>query len=573
MKRRFVLPALLLAWLWVGQAAAHANLVASNPRAGASLAAAPAEIVLEFSEELDPAFSRIELYNSRHRLIDTGEAIFDPAEPLVLRLTLGELPRDSYTAVWRARSAVDGHITEGNIPFGIGVAAPVGALAPPPGSPDPATVLPTPFEAAIRWLTYLLAALAFGSLPFVLLVWRPALRTVTAAGSAAASFAPIPHLLRRLLLAGGVLFLAANSLLFWQQAAAAADLPLVAAFGTPLLHMLGGRSGLIWLVRMACTLAILALAWRMSATDEGTTSAWWLMLGLGGVVLLTFSLSGHGAAEAEAALPAVVADWLHMAAMVAWLGGLPPLLATIQLARRTPHGLPLLQALIPRFSALALLCVAILSLSGIYAAFIHIGRPELLVSTSYGWVLIAKIGLFGLLIMLGALNLLLFSPRLRSAGLQAAAFFKHTIRAELLVGAILLLAVGVMMSIAPSRSAWEAHERLGLVESAAVGDVELTLWVAPGRIGDNEFAIDIADRRPAAADTPAQVLLNFTMPAMDMGTLQVATQPAEAGRHAVRGNYAAMGGRWQIEVVVRRAGFDDVRHTFELDIVQSALLP
>jgi hypothetical protein len=31
-----------------------------------------------------------------------------------------------------------------------------------------------------------------------------------------------------------------------------------------------------------------------------------------------------------------------------------------------------------------------------------------------------------------------------------------------------------------------------------------------------------------------------------------------------------MGGRWNVEVVLRRAGFDDVRHTFQVDIVRSA---
>ena len=31
-----------------------------------------------------------------------------------------------------------------------------------------------------------------------------------------------------------------------------------------------------------------------------------------------------------------------------------------------------------------------------------------------------------------------------------------------------------------------------------------------------------------------------------------------------------MGGRWHIEVVLRRAGFDDVQHTFEVDIVRGA---
>jgi len=33
-----------------------------------------------------------------------------------------------------------------------------------------------------------------------------------------------------------------------------------------------------------------------------------------------------------------------------------------------------------------------------------------------------------------------------------------------------------------------------------------------------------------------------------------------------RGSYLSVAGPWQVEVIVRRAGFDDVRHTFELRV-------
>jgi methionine-rich copper-binding protein CopC len=119
-KRRDVplLLALLLALLLVGTADAHANLVRAEPPPAAALAAAPSELVLEFSEELDPGFSKIQLLDSKSQVIDPGPGLVDPPQPTILRLSVAELPKGAYTALWRVRSQVDGHVTEGNLPFG-----------------------------------------------------------------------------------------------------------------------------------------------------------------------------------------------------------------------------------------------------------------------------------------------------------------------------------------------------------------------------------------------------------------------------------------------------------------------
>src|SRR5262249_48863746 len=146
--------------------------------------------------------------------------------------------------------------------------------------------------------------------------------------------------------------------------------------------------------------------------------------------------------------------------------------------------------------------------------------------------------------------------------------FGRSVRVELLVGVLLLLAVGVMTSVAPSKSAWEAHEQLGVAQEATVGDVGLVLRVAPAVIGDNEFAVDVTDRRPGAQGAPSKVLLRFDMVGMTMGQLQTEAKATDQQRYTARGSFANMGGRWNVEVVLRRAGFDDVRHTFEVDIVR-----
>ncbi len=564
--------AALLALLLVAPAAAHANLVRSDPPAGAVLQAAPKEVVLEFSEELDPSFSRVQLFDSKSQVVNPGPGVVDAADPRIMRLALQELPKGSYAAIWRARSAVDGHITEGSLPFGVGVEAAAGALIPPPGAPDPATIPPPPLDAIARWLALALAAVAFGGLTYALLVWRPAYRALQRdKAEQAAIDDAVTQAIRRLTIVGGLLFLLANGLFLLTQAAEAAGVPMLQALGAPVVQLLVGRSGLLWLARIALTIAVMVLAWRLPPAGRGATWPWWLALTLGGVVLLTFSLNAHGAAEAQGAALATALDWLHIAAMVAWLGGLLPLVVTIGAARRVSEGVLSLRILIPRFTRLAAPCVAILTLTGIYAYILHINNLDLVAATTYGRAFAIKIGLFGLLLLLGGLNLFILSPRLRARGNQLARAFGRSVRAELVVGALLLLAVGAMTSVAPSQTAWEAHEQQGLAQAATVGDVDLVLRVAPAVIGDNEFAVDVTDKRPGAQGAPSKVLLRFDMIGMTMGQLQTEAKTTDQQRYITRGSFASMGGRWHVQVVLRRAGFDDVQHTFEVDIVRSAL--
>lgn len=240
--------------------------------------------------------------------------------------------------------------------------------------------------------------------------------------------------------------------------------------------------------------------------------------------------------------------------------------AAIRLARRAPEQTLPLATLIPRFSRLALVCVLLLTLTGVYSYVQHINRLDLLTATTYGRALLVKVGLFVVLLLIGALNLLVLSPRLRAGGGRVAAALGRTARAELMIGALVLLLAGVMTSVAPSQAAWAEHERQGIVESARVGNVNLVLHVAPAQVGPNAFAVQVDDPRANAQNAPSKLLLRFTSLDMDMGTTQADAEPVEQGRYTAQGSYLSMNGRWQIEVILRRAGFEDVRHTFDLTV-------
>lgn len=95
---------------------AHTALARANPSPGATLDVPPAALSLEFTERLDPAFSRVQLIDATGTVIAATETV-RPEAPSTLALAL-PIDRGSYTALGRVRSAEDGHVTEGTVPFG-----------------------------------------------------------------------------------------------------------------------------------------------------------------------------------------------------------------------------------------------------------------------------------------------------------------------------------------------------------------------------------------------------------------------------------------------------------------------
>lgn len=97
-------------------AQAHAFLDHAQPRVGSTLATAPADVKLWFTEKLEPAFSTVSVVDVNGKRVDGGKPQVDPKDPMLLRTSLGKLAPGEYTVVWRAVS-VDTHATEGRFTF------------------------------------------------------------------------------------------------------------------------------------------------------------------------------------------------------------------------------------------------------------------------------------------------------------------------------------------------------------------------------------------------------------------------------------------------------------------------
>lgn len=100
------------------RAQAHAKLSRSDPPAAATLRAAPAEVRLWFTENLEPAFSGAHLLDGERKRVDGADGRVDAVNGALLRVALPPLAGGRYTVVYRVVS-VDSHVTSGELTFRI----------------------------------------------------------------------------------------------------------------------------------------------------------------------------------------------------------------------------------------------------------------------------------------------------------------------------------------------------------------------------------------------------------------------------------------------------------------------
>lgn len=100
-------------------AVAHARLARASPPVGSSSQKAPREVVLWFTEKLEPAFSSIEVRNASGAVVSNGKAQLG-ADRVQLRVPLQTLSPGTYKVIWRVLS-VDTHRAQGDFTFRVGL--------------------------------------------------------------------------------------------------------------------------------------------------------------------------------------------------------------------------------------------------------------------------------------------------------------------------------------------------------------------------------------------------------------------------------------------------------------------
>jgi copper resistance protein C len=116
MRTRSILAALFLMGLGSAVAQAHAFLDHASPRVGSTVPNAPSEVALSFTQNLEAAFSSVQVTDANGARVDQGKAQISGS---TMRVGLKALSPGTYKVQWRALS-VDTHTTQGGFSFHVG---------------------------------------------------------------------------------------------------------------------------------------------------------------------------------------------------------------------------------------------------------------------------------------------------------------------------------------------------------------------------------------------------------------------------------------------------------------------
>lgn len=229
--------------------------------------------------------------------------------------------------------------------------------------------------------------------------------------------------------------------LAWATATATwAVLSLSDALAVPVLEIPSRGSVTSLVLTSQFTLAQVSTTWlavlvALGAAGRPSVPLTRALLAVALVALVPTAYVGHAGTHDNLVL-GLTAMSLHLVAASVWVGGL---LALVVHLRGRPG---LLAAALPRFSAIALVCVVLLTASGVVGAVTVLDGWGQLVSSGYGLLLLAKVLLLGVLVLAGAAH------RRRTVG--AAVAGRPGVLLRLAVGELVVM--GAVMGMAVTLS-------------------------------------------------------------------------------------------------------------------------
>jgi putative copper resistance protein D len=215
------------------------------------------------------------------------------------------------------------------------------------------------------------------------------------------------------------------------------------------------RFGRLWTGRLAILMAMLGLTlvWRrQTRSREG------FMLLLSGTLTASLAGVGHGSiGTGSLGLIHTAADMAHLLCAAAWLGGLVCLGLDLRDAAigADVQSIDMVRTMLPRFARMGYVAVATLLMTGCINTLVLVPRPEALVETEYGGILLSKLGLVVVMIAIAMCNRLVFSPRIllgaQSPGSDAenTMTLYRSVAVEQVIGLLMLAAVAVLGTTHP----------------------------------------------------------------------------------------------------------------------------
>jgi copper transport protein len=518
-----------------GIASAHAYPITTSPAIGGLVKTSPNTVSITYDESITvPALA---VYDAAGKRV-SATTVSQPKPPTIAVAIPSKLPNGTYTVAWRVTSA-DTHVVHGVFTFSVGARGRTGSIG--------AQLLAS--EQIPGGILLGFGIVRFFNLALLLLCGGGAITLLWVLGD-------VSEAVRRLLL--GAL------------TAAGAALAIVAVLGLPFQAAEANGTGLgggfsrlalaavrhqhfgeIWLIRawLAAAFALLALSLQI-VTRRGRRAREALLAIAGVGLLMTSTDSGHASVTGPVAF---LADAVHITSAAIWLGGLAFLLAALLAAGATDRW-SLAARTVPRFSLIAVITVPLLGAAGIVSAYLEVRAWSGFWNTTYGNLVLVKIGLALPLLALGAFNNRVVVPALRT-GAATPALRGRFLRALGLELTLLAAIVGVTAALVdepPAKSFIKPSVPItatSFTGTGKAGPFKVVVTVKPAQAGVNTVSLRVTSG--ARHLKIGEVDLAAVPTAGARRPVNLAVIQSSPSGFRVKRAVLSHAGRWQFEITVR----------------------
>ena len=560
MKKIWILPVLVF-FLGFPLASAHPFLLDSEPGQGQNAPAGTTQIITNYSEAVEIGFSELRVYDANGNQIDNKDTAYNGGETSLV-VTTQPLEDGVYTITSKVLSKVDGHLVQAAIVFGVGDVKIDSALLEGQESSE-TTFIP---ESIARFPGLVGQTIVLGGIIVSITIWssqQTRFRDV---------FTDINEQFKikfsKIIGYGIIATFASNFIMLGVQTWRLEASPL---------DVIGTTFGTTWLIRMIITIIIIVLWFLMEKKNKISIKEQIPLLVASLILIATTTMMGHGAAT-ELEAPWIL-DYAHNLLSSIWIGGviffafvaLPTITKTDNSTKEK-----IVLSLIPRFSGLFIIAIGILIITGPTLLWFLDDNVTSLTDSTYGKLILIKIGIAATMIALGGFNQIKFLRNTHDfEKLNISKRISKPLKFEAGLGIALLAVVALLVnSSLPAgeiQSADALQGTFGYESTLFSENAKFDVKVLPAGIGSNTISVIVSSYDNKPLDDISGMKIKVSNPQKNISPIE--TEITENTQDSITkySGDATFGfaGNWQIELEAQRANNSNENAIFNLQIKPS----
>ena len=526
----------------------HPFLLDSEPSQGQNVAVGTTQIITHYSEAVEINFSELKIYDSNGNQVDNRDTAYYNAESSLV-ITTSPLEDGVYTIASKVLSKVDGHLVHAAIIFGVGDVQ-IDASLFESQEQSETTFIP---ESIARFPGLVGQTIVLGGIIASIVIWstgqtRFKEQIALIESSFKAKFSKVIGF-------GIIAVFASNFIMLGVQTWRLETSPL---------DVIQTTFGHTWLTRMILTIILIGIWFWIERKNQVSIKTQLPMLVFALALIATTTMMGHGASTEM--VPPIILDYAHNLLSSIWIGGVIFLGFVVLPSITKLDGIvrdKITISLIPRFSAMIIISLGILIITGPTLLWFLDSNVSSLTDSTYGKLIMLKIAIASVMISFGGFYQIRFIQQAKKDLKSTSVFkkLKRPLRFEAGLGIALLAVVALLVnSSLPAGEIQSVSAEQGMTgyESSLFSEnARFDVTVAPVGIGVNQINVIVSGLDDQPLSDISSLKIKVSNPSRSIASIEAEVTENKISGQDIFTKYSAeptfsFAGIWQIELEAQR---------------------